>query len=111
MDANLRTARCTPWVAQRDSAADPPSFALWRGAITLAPVDVTFDHAGCDSWENERHTAKVSEDEDIPVALPGGHADLPGNFSFPLTSLDPLLTAQSVKRPGHIDLGSNRGSY
>ena len=43
------------------------------------------------------------------MALPGVHLDLPEHFSLPLTSLDPPLTAQSVKRPGDpLDVGSTK---
>ena len=62
---------------------------------------------GCDVLQDERHLVEPSDDEDIPVTLPGAHLDLPEHFSLPLACLDPRSTVQSVRRPGYPeDMGS-----
>ena len=97
------------WGAATYSAPDAPSVALFRPLAQRNPsrsrrryLRARPSHlvAGNDLWKDGRHRVEIPEDEVIPVARPGAFLDLPDHFSPPLTSMDPRLTVQSVKRPG-----------
>ena len=60
-------------------------------------------------WEDDVHPVDPSDDESIPAESQEGPLNLPTYFPLPLSSLDPRLTAQSVKRPGEtMESGSTK---
>ena len=63
-----------------------------------------------DIWEDDMLPVEPTGDESIPPENAEAPLHLPSYLSLSLSSLDPRLTAQSMKRPGDtLESGSTKG--